>query len=308
MDNICHSLVGAAMGESGLKRRTRFGAAALLVSANLPDLDVLVFATSIPPVAFRRGWTHGIGAQLLLPVLFTAVLWLIGRLRPRDDAPPMHVGWLLLLSYAGVWSHVFLDYLNTYGVRLLTPLDWRWFYGDAVFIVDPWLWLACGLGIWLARRRGQTMPARRALFVSVCYIAAMMMIARTGRATVADAWRDAHGSEPRALMVGPVPLLPMTREVIVDAGDHYERGRLSWPSSVMFDGQAIPKNGDRPEVARARAAPDIQAFLVWSRFPFWTVTPERGGVRVTVADARFMAGGRMFSASTVVSATEGGSN
>ena len=37
-----------------------------------------------------------------------------------------------------------LDWLNTYGVRLLMPFDGRWFYGDALFIVDPWVWLLLG--------------------------------------------------------------------------------------------------------------------------------------------------------------------
>ncbi len=45
MDNLCHTLVGAAIGEAGLKIRTRFGNPALMIAANLPDLDVLVFAT-----------------------------------------------------------------------------------------------------------------------------------------------------------------------------------------------------------------------------------------------------------------------
>src|SRR4029434_1065315 len=156
MDNVCHTLVGAAFGEAGLKRGTRFGAAALMISANIPDLDVLVFATSTPPVSFRRGWTHGIGAQIALPILLTAVFWLLDRQRPRRGAgaPQCHAGWLLLLSYAAVYLHVFLDYLNNYGVRLLTPFDWRWFYGDAVFIVDPWLWLVLRLCVLVARARG----------------------------------------------------------------------------------------------------------------------------------------------------------
>ena len=51
-------------------------------------------------------------------------------------------------------SHVALDLLNNYGVRLLMPFSNRWFYGDAVFIIDPWLWLTLGAGIWLTRRRG----------------------------------------------------------------------------------------------------------------------------------------------------------
>src|ERR671930_1973206 len=134
MDNLCHTLVGAAFGEAGLKQRTRFGNATLMIAANLPDVDVLVFATQTPSVAFRRGWTHGVLAQVFLPVALTALMAGIARARPaRDGQPPMRTGWTLVLAYIGVYSHVFLDYLNNYGVRLLAPADWRWFYGDALF-------------------------------------------------------------------------------------------------------------------------------------------------------------------------------
>ena len=44
---------------------------------------------------------------------------------------------LLALSYAGLLSHMFLDFLNSYGIRLLMPFSGRWFYGDSVFIIDP---------------------------------------------------------------------------------------------------------------------------------------------------------------------------
>jgi inner membrane protein len=301
MDNVCHTLVGAALGEAGLKRGSRFGAAALMISANIPDLDVLVFATDTSPVSFRRGWTHGIVAQIALPILVTATFWLLDRRRPRrhDDAQPFRIGWLLLLSYVGVYSHVFLDYLNNYGVRLLTPFDWRWFYGDAVFIIDPWLWLVLGLGVWLARRRQAPAWSRYALVVASIYIAAMMTSARVARGIVDAQWTSAHGARPHALMVGPTFVSPMTRDVIVDAGDHYERGSFSWPSTLDLSPEPIPKNDDRPEVAGARDDPRVRALLVWARFPFWIVEPVEGGTRVTVIDARFMARGT-FSASTVV--------
>ena len=87
MDNVCHTLVGAALGESGLKRRTAFGNATLMIAANLPDIDVLVFATDTPSVAFRRGWTHGVLAQALLPIALAGLIWCIARRwRPHDDA------------------------------------------------------------------------------------------------------------------------------------------------------------------------------------------------------------------------------
>src|SRR5262245_22854613 len=132
MDNLCHTLTGAALGEAGLKRRTSYGNATLMIAANLPDIDVLIFLTGSTGFAFRRGWTRGILAQALLPLVLASVMWGIGRARRRD----VRFGWLLALSYVGVASHVFLDYLNNYGVRLLAPFDWTWFYGDAVFIAD----------------------------------------------------------------------------------------------------------------------------------------------------------------------------
>jgi inner membrane protein len=305
MDNLCHTLVGAAMGRAGLERCTRFGTAALMVSANVPDLDVLVFLTDTSSLSFRRGWTHGIVSQLVLPVAVTAVFWVIDRIRPARSvtggSPRFHAGWLLLLAYLGVYSHVLLDFLNTYGVRLLTPFDWRWFYGDAVFIVDVWLWLALGLGVWLARRRRSSRPARLSLVVAACYIAAMIVSARVAREIVIDAWRVAHGTEPRALMVGPVPLTPFRREVIVDAGDRYEVGEFDWRTrAVQWEPMTLPKNDRLPEVAPARGDPGVQAFLVWSRFPSWDTRKTADGDLVTVRDMRFMAGGRQFSASTIV--------
>jgi inner membrane protein len=303
MDNVCHTLVGAAIGEAGLKHRTRFANAALMVAANVPDIDVLVFATDLPSVSFRRGWTHGVGAQLLLPFVLTGVFLLAARRQPtRGHGPAAHAGWLLTLSFIGVYSHVFLDYLNNYGVRLLTPFDWRWFYGDAVFIIDPWLWLALGIGIWLARRRRSTRPSLVALAAGVCYIVVMLASARAARSVVVDVWRESHGSAPRALMVGPVPFTPLAREIIVDAGDHYQTGSFAWlPAAVTLPPTHVAKNADRPEVAAAVASSDaMRAFLTWSRFPFWTLEPAAEGTRVTVQDMRFRVRGRGFTVSTVV--------
>jgi inner membrane protein len=294
--------MGAALGGAGLRRRTRFGSAALMIAANVPDVDVLVFATGVPAVSFRRGWTHGVVGQLVLPIVVVALFAAVNRWRPPsrgDKGPPFHLGWLVVLAYAGLYSHLALDLLNNYGVRVLAPLDWRWFYGDAVFIVDPWLWLVLGVSVWLARRQ-RVAAARWALVAAVWYIALMTLSARLARAEVAQAWQRTQGAPPAALMVGPVPVTPFSREVIVDAGDHYAAGLFTWlPREVRFE-RTIPKNDRTPEAARARqASPDIRGFLVWSRFPFWTIEPAPHGARVTVGDVRF-AGRGGFSYSVVV--------
>ena len=299
MDNVCHTLVGAACGEAGLKTLTRFGSATLMIAANLPDIDVLVFATSVPSVSFRRGWTHGIVAQLLLPVLFAAVMLAIDRLRPARD-PAHRARWwpLLLLAYVGVLSHVFLDLMNNYGVRLLMPFSNHWFYGDTLFIVDPWLWGMLGAGIWLARRQGRFRPARVALVVSVVYIAVMIGSARAARADVLEAWRQEHRSEPRSLMVGPVFLDPFRKDVIVDRGDGYTRGTFRWiPRTLRFDEAIIPNRLNLPAVSVAQQDPQVQALLRWARFPYYEIETARWGSRVIVSDLRF---GRFVAATSVL--------
>jgi inner membrane protein len=303
MDNVCHTLVGAACGAAGLNRRTRFGAATLMISANIPDVDVLVFATNTPWIEFRRGWTHGIVAQLTLPIALTVVFWLLDRFtraRGTDGDRPFHAGWSLALSFVGVYTHVFLDYLNNYGVRLATPFSWQWFYGDAIFIVDPWMWIALAVGVWMTGTRGRSMPARVSLAVVTGYIVVMLTSGWAARGIVSDAWKEAHGVEPRALMVGPVPLWPFSRQVIIDAGDHYETGTFSWlRAAVTFYPEQIPKNNEAPQIAAVRADPKIRAFLVWSRFPYWTIEPSAGGTRVTVSDMRFP-GRNGFAASAIL--------
>ena len=176
MDNLCHTLTGAAFGEAGLKHRTRFGNATLMIAANIPDVDAFVFFTETSGFSFRRGWTHGVLAPLVLPLVLASVAWAIARfVRPRPDALPAHYGWLVALSFLGVLSHLFLDYLNNYGIRLLAPFDWTWFYGDALFIIDLFLWFSLGAGIWLARRWDSPVFARGALLFAACYIAVMLL-------------------------------------------------------------------------------------------------------------------------------------
>jgi inner membrane protein len=50
----------------------------------------------------------------------------------------------LLASVIAAVTHPLMDWTNNYGVRPLLPWSGRWFYGDLVFIIDPYLWLILG--------------------------------------------------------------------------------------------------------------------------------------------------------------------
>lgn len=161
MEPLAHTLAGACLSETGLKRLTPLAASTLIIAANLPDVDGACYLDNADlAFGFRRGLTHGVLAWLILPLVLTLAMVAFDRLvrrRFRPNAVPARPQALLWLSTAGVLSHPFLDWLNTYGVRLLMPFSDRWFYGDTLFIVDPWLWIMLGGAVmiaWTVSHRG----------------------------------------------------------------------------------------------------------------------------------------------------------
>ena len=130
-----------------------------MVAANAPDVDVLSFARGeYFALSFRRGITHGWPALLVLPFLVAGIMlawdrW--GRRRRDSEAAPARAGPILALSALGLLTHPTLDWMNTYGMRWGLPFDGSWSYGDALFIIDPWMWLALGGAVFLASRHSR---------------------------------------------------------------------------------------------------------------------------------------------------------
>ena len=298
MDNLCHTLAGAAMGRAGLARRTPYAMGVLMIAANLPDIDVAVFLTDTLPVSFRRGWTHGVLAQLLLPVLLTlATGWWAQR---RGQAPAWR-SWLLL-SLVGVYSHVGLDYLNSYGIRLLMPFSSRWFYGDALYIVDPWMYLLLGGGLWWSARRERAghshaaRPVQAGLALAVCYCVAMWGSNVWARQEVARGLARAGLPDTTTFMVTPVVVNPFRREVVMTQGDRYEKGIVQFGPRPRFRpaGFGVETGLRQSEAAPALATPTAQAFLSWSRFPFVVPDADAPGQRFFLNDYRYSdSGGRV---------------
>jgi inner membrane protein len=311
VDNLCHSLVGAAIGKAGLARRTTLGMSTLVIANNLPDIDVAVFATNTLAMSFRRGWTHGVLAQAALPVILTGAMLAYDRLvlQRRANAPPQAIAReLLLLSYIGVLLHVFMDLMNSYGVRLLMPWSRRWFYGDALFIVDPWLYLALGLGWWMSARRERTAaahaarPARIGVAIATLYVFAMLGSNAIARMVVSGGLDRAGRPADTRFMVTPVAVNPFSREVVVDLGDRYEKGNLWFEPMPHFRpaGFGMPKGLDEPEAQAALQSPRARAFLRWSRFPFVQVDRNTAPPTVWINDYRYAnAGGYGWSATRI---------
>ena len=307
MDNLTHSLVGAVMGQAGLKRTTGLAMPALIIGANLPDVDAACFfwLEGTEHLAFRRGITHGPPALVLLPLVLAGLLWGWDRWQTRrgtrpEGRLPVRFGWLYAMAFIGCLSHPFFDWLNVYGIRLLEPFSSRWFYGDTLFIIDPWLWALLIGSVWWSRRREKAggawmRPARVGIAVGLAYIGLNGLITMTNGLSAMN-W-DTH------TIASPVPLEFWKREVLVDGGDDGNWGIESDEDQVLpvFGPDLKPKKKpailsytlnpiasdmcrltDLTEARRTNS--QLDAFLFWSRAPF-AVRAEDGSV--ILYDARF---------------------
>jgi inner membrane protein len=208
----------------------------------------------------------------------------------------------LFLAGISTLTHPFLDWLNTYGMRWLMPFSGRWFYGDSLFIVDPWLLLMLGGGILAAKRFSRSgrsdagRPAVVGLVLCSAYIVGMLGLTAVARSVAA---RDLGlvRPRPRQLMVGPVFLRSYRREVVVDAGDRYRFGEIEWlPRPVLRMGpQEIPKGLGPADVARLGLDDRGRQFLDWAHFPFYMTQ----GSQVDINDARYSRGGASWAMVTV---------
>lgn len=300
MDNIAHALTGAALGGAGLRRLSGLAMPALMLSANLPDIDVF----GVPfggGLAWRRGWTHGPIATVILPALLALLIvafdrWQARRGKRPEERQPVGLKPMLLLCYIGLASHLFLDLLNTYGIRLLMPFSDRWFYGDVLFIVDPLVWLMLGFGLWLSRRRriagkaNFAHPALIALLGITFYIGAMYAGGRAAENIAAREFTASGFGVPERVLASPVLADPFRRAILVETSEGYRFGDLYWlpRPSVEFETANVPTNMDDPAIGRAAAKDKrIADFLYWSRFPFAVIERSECGTRVTINDGRF---------------------
>ena len=92
----------------------------------------------------------------------------------------------MLLVGAALLGHLLMDTANSYGTHLFYPFSSRWVYGDAVFVLEPWLWVILGAGLALsAGRLWRVLVALLALaplaaLVSVGLLSVGLLVAMAG--------------------------------------------------------------------------------------------------------------------------------
>lgn len=139
MDNLAHTLVGAALGRAVADRHVPLAGVIGAVAANAPDWTELLIGLPGPPdkyLVLHRGITHSLVGALVQIVLLTLLVGGSWRVTSR---PPWR--WLLACISAAVFSHLFMDWQGSYGWRPFLPWNATWFYLDWVAIADVFFWI-----------------------------------------------------------------------------------------------------------------------------------------------------------------------
>lgn len=132
MDTITHILFGIALARSELVPEARSAEAIVILGSIIPDIDLVFRVKGINQYFIH----HRKESHSLLGLFFLSLpLWLFGIL----IFPEVGRGWLYLLVWMGLFSHILLDYLTIYGVDWFYPFRNSFYNFGIIPIFDPWL-------------------------------------------------------------------------------------------------------------------------------------------------------------------------
>jgi len=342
LDNVTHTLFGATLGRTSLGRAGRGITATLILASNAPDIDIVATAGgSIKYLEWHRGMTHGPFGVVLLAAAAASIVHvgrrvltkhlaettLIGPRSPEVDAPfPM----LFAAALVGVIFHVLMDLPTSYGTRPFSPFSWRWYGLDWLPIIDLYLLIALGSGLFLGRLSQEA--RRRNATIVLTFVAAIYGVraymhhqamdlaprlfgpalpprcdAPPENDPLVDSWPKpvpSPAADGRRCLVEiaaiPTFMSPFDWRIVAQMSNSYELhdvnildGRLrDADSDAVFWRQTIRyPNIWTPDVQRAAATRLGQVFLGFSRFPAArTARDAAGAATVRFTDMRFVGG------------------
>jgi inner membrane protein len=305
VDNLTHTLTALALSQAGLNRKTRFATLALVVGANLPDVDLVwAYGGAASYLKYHRGITHSFLGVTVLAALLATTIYLAGRRAApkKKNAPPLDARWLFVLCWIGTASHLLLDFTNQYGVRPFLPFSGRWYAWDIMFIFDPLLLalLALGLGVpailRLASQEVGAVGAQRptyrwgAMFSLVCLVLLWGVRDLAHRRVLGFLDSHTYGEEnPVRLGAFPSPANPFSWSGVVETESAYHvLPANALASDVDASNTEVFHRPQRSQVLDAALKSRTGAiFASFARFLWAEVYETDDGSEVFLRDLRF---------------------
>jgi inner membrane protein len=302
MDNVTHTLFGVTLARAGLQRVCPHATLLLILSANIPDIDIVALAGgSLAYLEAHRGYTH---TFLALPVLALACVGLTALL--TRTRLPLWRAWGV--ACAGVASHLLLDWTNSYGVRPFLPFSSRWFYLDLNGLYDlvmlaamflalalPWFVGLVGSEIGVPKKRTGQGSAITVLLFLILFDYARWTLHENALNELNS--RMYTGEQPVNVAALPDPVNPWQWTGVVETQDAF---RLVRTDALSFnngsDSLIFSKPPQSAAYGAAKATEPFRYLSYFSRFPVWGFEPielnSRVAKRADLTDLRFGTPGR----------------
>lgn len=287
-------MYGACLSRAGFNRKTALATAAMTFAAEVPDVDIVTeWRGPVYGFQHHRGATHtflGVpfdaAAALLIVYLFWR--WRSSRRRKqgKPDLPPPRWGLLFGFGCIAAFSHILLDFTNSYGVRPLMPFSYKWRHWDIVSVVEPTMWVLLLGALVLpalfsliqeeigARRKGPR--GRFAAIVALVLIAAMWGVRdfEHRRALAALDSMEYGGELPKRVSAYAVMINPFAWAGVVETDPSFRRIEVDsltpevdpHRNALVFNKPAVT-----PALESAKRSYLGQVFLDWADYPFFEV-------------------------------------
>lgn len=297
MDPVTHGLAGGLVAKSGLAHRLlppeleKRGVVLTAACALAPDLDAIV-ELSPDPLAFMR-YHRGLTHSFFGGVLFAFVIALI----VAPFFPGVSRKRIFALTSIGVFIHVLLDMLTSYGTMLFWPFSEARYTFDLMWTFDPTflgILICCLVGVYLLRHAPRRV-AKVGLSLAATYVlvaGGLQWVAWQAIAAEADAM-DISGIKNVAVV--PAPFVPLNWTGIVETDETYYRAHLELGQKGGADLRFVEVPKMAPEagshtlnvVDTEPLREQVELYEWFARFPVVNVERDEAGETIRYYDLRF---------------------
>lgn len=288
MDPVTHALTGAVISRTGFYQR--FGRTAtiiFLVSALIPDIDhfSLRLAGPLAYLKYHRGFTHSIVGSFVIAAAIALIASFIKPVKERMAWPTV-----FLFSLLGIYSHIFLDLITSYGTQVFFPFSHERYSFDLVFIIDFYFTALLFIPLLIMKfKKGWSKTlsvislAGIALYLGFAYIEKGVSIEKV---KAQNNKNHINGSRIEAV---PLPLSPFKWAVYTEDAERFYQtnmDNLSGSSTVEVFQKKTNGNGITDKV---EGLDIVKTYLWFARFPVVSVKQTEEGYLAEYYDIRFNA-------------------
>jgi inner membrane protein len=197
-------------------------------------------------------------------------------------------------------THPALDYTNSYGLRPFLPFSGTWYYGDILFIIDPYIdaVLLTGLLAGYYFKNIRRAAAWISILLMCLYIGTRVELRNQAQARLRNMTQELQSRDSRLNIrksaVLPQMLDPRIWNGIIETDDVVMAENVgAFRSSLRrIDSDPVIMRKERPSAITERAAnaPSAAVLLRFARFPVMRV--ERAGPRCGPSSCGWRAGCR----------------